>query len=270
MRRDATTGRLGLGMRYEVLILPAGYSFAVRLRASSACSQLASLSTACYDQQSTTRAPMTDLTGNTFFEGPAGQIEAILKEPDRGVTRAAIVCHPHPLFGGTMHNKVVFRIARAFQDAGFAVLRFNFRGAGQSQGEHDQGRGEQDDLRAAMSFVEEKYPEAELWVAGFSFGSAVLLRSAACDDRVRAIVAAGVPVSRYDFSDIARCNKPKLFVQGSLDEFGSAADLEKLFAALDEPKQLRLIEGADHFFEGHLIELSQVIRDFLASVGVSE
>jgi alpha/beta superfamily hydrolase len=209
---------------------------------------------------------MTDLTGNTFFEGPAGQIEGILKEPVGGVIRAAIVCHPHPLFGGTMHNKVVFRIARTFEDAGFAVLRFNFRGTGQSHGEHDHGRGEQDDLSAAMSFVEERYPDAEVWVAGFSFGSAVMLRSAACDDRVRAIVAAGVPVSRYDFSGVAQCNKPKLFVQGSLDEFGSAVDLEKLFAALDEPKQLRIIEGADHFFEGHLTELAQAVSRFIESV----
>ena len=137
---------------------------------------------------------MTDLTGNTFFEGPAGRIEAILKEPADQVTRAAIVCHPHPLFGGTMHNKVVYRIARVFADAGFAVLRFNFRGTGRSEGEHDNGRGEQEDLRSAIKFIEENYPDAELWLAGFSFGSQVMLRAAACDDRVRAFVAAGVPV----------------------------------------------------------------------------
>jgi len=213
---------------------------------------------------------MTDLRGNTFFEGPAGRIEAILKEPAAPVTRAAIVCHPHPLFGGTMHNKVVFRIARPFQEAGFAVLRFNFRGTGRSEGEHDHGRGEQDDLRAAMKFIEEKFPRAELWLAGFSFGSAVMLRTAACDERVRAIVAAGVPVSKYDFTETARCKKPKLFIQGSLDEFGSVEDLERLFAALDEPKKLEIIEGADHFFEGHLTELAQALSDFIASVGSSQ
>jgi alpha/beta superfamily hydrolase len=209
---------------------------------------------------------MTDLTGNTFFEGPAGRIEAIIKEPAAPVTRAAIVCHPHPLFGGTMHNKVVFRIARAFQDAGFAVLRFNFRGTGSSEGEHDHGLGEQADLGAAIEFIEQRYPDAEVWLAGFSFGSAVMLRAAACDNRVRAFVAAGVPVSKYDFTGIARCNKPKLFVQGSLDQFGSAEDLEKLFAALDEPKELRIIQGADHFFEGHLTELAETVADFVASV----
>src|SRR5213083_2713034 len=111
---------------------------------------------------------MSGLAGNTFFEGPAGRIEAILREAEPPVRRAAIVCHPHPLFGGTMHNKVVFRIARPFQDAGFAVLRFNFRGAGRSEGEHDNGLGEQDDLRAAIRFVLERYPDAELWLAGFS------------------------------------------------------------------------------------------------------
>lgn len=213
---------------------------------------------------------MTDLTGNTFFEGPVGQIEAILKEPAAQITRAAIVCHPHPLFGGTMHNKVVYRIARVFSDAGFAVLRFNFRGTGRSQGEYDNGLGEQDDLRSAIKFIDGKYPGAEMWLAGFSFGSAVMLRSAACDDRVRAFVAAGVPVPKYDFSDIARCNKPKLFVHGSLDEFGSLRDLETLFASLDEPKELKIIEGADHFFEGRLGELADAVSNFIASVDSSK
>jgi alpha/beta superfamily hydrolase len=209
---------------------------------------------------------MTDLTGNTFFEGPAGRIEAILKEPTIQVTRAAIVCHPHPLFGGTMHNKVVYRIARAFADAGFAVLRFNFRGTGRSQGEHDDGRGEREDLRTAIEFIEQKYPGSELWLAGFSFGSMVMLRTAACDDRVRAFVAAGVPVSRYDFSDLPRCNKPKLFVQGALDQYGATQDLVKLFESMDEPKELKIIEDADHFFEGHLPELAAAVTAFIASI----
>lgn len=162
-----------------------------------------------------------------------------------------------------MHNKVVYRIARTFHDAGFAALRFNFRGVGRSQGEHDDGRGEQDDLRAAIKFIEEKYAGAELWLAGFSFGAAVLLRGPACDDRVRAIVAAGVPVSKYEFTEIAHCNKPKLVVQGSLDKFGSPEELESFFARLDEPKQVKIIHDADHFFEGHLAELAQTVSDFI-------
>ncbi|MGA9774040.1 MAG: alpha/beta fold hydrolase [Blastocatellia bacterium] len=209
---------------------------------------------------------MTDLTGNTFFDGPAGQIEAILKEPATTVTRAAIVCHPHPLFGGTMHNKVVYRTARAFQDAGFSVLRFNFRGAGRSQGQHDQGRGEQEDLRAAIRFIRHKYAGAEIWLAGFSFGSDVMLRVACPDSSIRAIVAVGVPVSKYDFSHVINCHMPKLFVQGAADEFGSGEDLERLVAKLSEPKRLKIIEGADHFFEGHLPELAETVADFIASV----
>jgi uncharacterized protein len=210
---------------------------------------------------------MTDLSGNTFFEGPAGRIEAIVKEPVPPVKRAAIVCHPHPLFGGTMHNKVAFRIARSFQDAGFAVLRFNFRGVGGSEGVHDNGLGEQDDLRAAIEFVDAKYHESEVWIAGFSFGAAVMLRAVSCDDRVRALIAAGVPVGQYDLSGVAQCQKPKLFVQGSLDQFGASKDLERLFATLDEPKELKIIEGADHFFEGHLTELQHAIANFVAAYG---
>lgn len=208
---------------------------------------------------------MTDLTGNTFIEGPAGQLEAILKEPAGAVTHAAVVCHPHPLFGGTMHNKVVFRIARAFQNSGFAVLRFNFRGAGRSQGAHDQGRGEKGDLLAALQFIEQKYPGAEVWLSGFSFGAAVMLGVACEDGRVRALVAAGVPVTKYDFTHLVTCAKPKLFIQGSLDEFGTVADLERFVARLDEPKQLNVVEGADHFFEGRLDQLSQIISDYLKS-----
>ena len=165
-----------------------------------------------------------------------------------------------------MHNKVVFRIARAFQSAGFAVLRFNFRGAGRSQGEHDDGLGEQADLHAAIEFINQRYPKAEVWLAGFSFGSAVMLRAAACDDRVRAFVAAGVPVSKYDFAGITHCNKPKLFVQGPLDQFGPAQDIEKFFSTLDEPKELRIIEGADHFFEGAIDKLGDSVSTFIASL----
>ncbi|MFY9607047.1 MAG: alpha/beta fold hydrolase [Blastocatellia bacterium] len=209
---------------------------------------------------------MTDLTGNLFIEGPAGRIESILKEPGNDVTRAAIVCHPHPLFGGTMHNKVVFRIARAFQDAGFAVLRFNFRGAGKSEGIHDNGQGEQDDLRAALRFIETKYPTAGLWLAGFSFGAAVMLRATCPDERALALVAAGTPVSRHAFSHVRPCNKPKLFVQGALDEFGSGEDLKRFVATLEGVNRLKIIDGADHFFEGHLPEVFQAVTDFIALV----
>jgi uncharacterized protein len=208
---------------------------------------------------------MTDLKGNTFFEGPAGRVEAILKEPLTPAGRIAVVCHPHPLFGGTMHNKVVYRIAKSFQNASFAVLRFNFRGVGHSQGEHDEGRGEQDDLRAAIKFMKEKYPDAEVWLAGFSFGSSVVLRAGCSDSSIRALVAAGAPVSKFDFIEVMACDKPKLFVQGGLDEFGRPADLERFVAKLSEPKTLKIIEGADHFFEGRLAELEKAVSDFINS-----
>ncbi len=209
---------------------------------------------------------MSDLTGNLFFDGPAGRIEAIIKEPAGPITRAAIVCHPHPLFGGTMHNKVVFRMGRAFQNAGFAVIRFNFRGAGRSEGTHDDGVGEQEDLRAAIDFMKRRCPDADVWLAGFSFGSAVMLRSGVCDDRIGAFIYAGVPVSKYDFKGIVPCNKPKLVIQGELDAFGQPKEVEPFFATLDEPKELRIIAGADHFFEGGLNEMSDAVSRFIASV----
>ncbi len=207
-----------------------------------------------------------DLKGNLFLDGPAGKLEALLKEPAGEITRAAVVCHPHPLFGGTMHNKVVYRVAKAFFDSGFAALRFNFRGVGRSEGAHDAGRGEQDDLRAAIRFIEEKYTGAEIWLAGFSFGAAVLLRAGCPNPLIRAMIAVGAPVSKYDFASDAICDKSALFVQGELDEFGTVADLEKLIAALSGPVEMKVIEGADHFFEGHLDELARAVSGFITSV----
>ncbi|HEX8186595.1 MAG TPA: alpha/beta fold hydrolase, partial [Blastocatellia bacterium] len=171
-----------------------------------------------------------------------------------------------PLGGGTMHNKVVYRIAKAFHEAGFAALRFNFRGAGLSQGEHDSGRGEQDDLRAAIKFMNERYADAEVWLAGFSFGSAVMLRAGCADPSIRALIAAGAPVSKYDFSEVTRCDKPKLFIQGELDEFGNVADLKRVVARLSGANTLKVIEGAGHFFEGHLAELERAVFEFVNSI----
>lgn len=209
-----------------------------------------------------------DLKGNLFIDGSAGRLEALLKEPTGEITRTAIICHPHPLFGGTMHNKVVYRIAKAFQDSEFATLRFNFRGTQQSEGAHDYGHGEQDDLRAAMNFIEQKYPNAALWVAGFSFGAAMTLKTACTDARVRALVLAGLPVSKlgeYDLSSIG-CEKPKLFVQGANDEFGSVADLESFYEKLSGEKRLKLIADADHFFEGQLNYLYDAVTEFIAAM----
>lgn len=213
---------------------------------------------------------MTDLTGNIFIEGPAGRLEALLKQAERSEdpgsepARVAIVCHPHPLFGGTMHNKVVYRIAKAFLQSNFAVLRFNFRGVGRSEGEHADGIGEQDDLRAAISFMEERYPKAGVWLAGFSFGATVMFRTSYEGDRIRAQIAAGTPVSRPSHSaSVPPFDGPKLLVHGSLDEYGTIADLNRFFEGLKEPKELKIIEDAGHFFEGHLDELYQAVYSFI-------
>jgi uncharacterized protein len=208
-----------------------------------------------------------DLKGNLFIDGPAGRLEALLKEPASEISRAAIVCHPHPLFAGTMHNKVVYRIAKAFQDSGFASLRFNFRGTQQSEGTHDYGRGEQDDLRAAMDFIGQKYPNAELWVAGFSFGAVMTLKTVCADPKVRALVLAGLPVSKYGELELrpANCDRPKLLVQGTNDEFGSIEDLQRFYDNLNGEKHLKVITNADHFFKQELDELYDAVKEFIAS-----
>jgi alpha/beta superfamily hydrolase len=162
-----------------------------------------------------------------------------------------------------MHNKVVYRIAREFQNAGFAVLRFNFRGTGKSEGEHAGGEGEKDDLSSAISLIEGRYSDAEVWVSGFSFGASVMLRASCSDPRVRALIAVGVPASRHDFSQVRGCDKLKLFVQGAEDEFGSPTDLKRFVDSLDEPKELLVIEGAGHFFDGQLDALGRAISNFI-------
>jgi len=170
-----------------------------------------------------------------------------------------------------MHNKVVYQIARAFENLQFSVLRFNFRGTALSAGTHDEGRGEQDDLRAAIAFMTNRLPGAPLWTAGFSFGAAVMLRSCCQSPGVQGLVAAGTPVSNYTFDEIIACDLPKLFIQGQLDQFGAPSELERLVNRLSGPKRLEIIAGADHFFEGRLPQVREVVTrfvaDHLASVG---
>lgn len=200
------------------------------------------------------------------FDGPAGRIEAILNRPPEGVvTRAAaVVCHAHPLHGGMMHFKVVFRAAKALQNQGIAALRFNFRGVGRSEGTHDRGVGEQDDVRQALSEIARRLPGLPLLLGGFSFGSAMAARVAATDDRVKALLILGFPITRVDSTaDLAAVRLPRLFVQGSEDEFGPGPAIRRLVADLPEPKRLEVIEGADHFFTGRLDELQAPIEDWV-------
>ena len=202
-----------------------------------------------------------------MLEGPAGQLEALLNSGAESATHAALVCHPHPVFGGTMHNKVVFHAMKALNSFGFPVLRFNFRGTGLSHGEHDHGRGEIADVRAALEWLDHEF-HLPLIFAGFSFGAAVGLNAACADDRVKALIGLGTPVAavddrRYKFDFLCSCDKPKLFASGSRDQFGPRAMLEQLVSSAREPKKLVIIESADHFFEGRLREMREAVEAWI-------
>jgi alpha/beta superfamily hydrolase len=204
-----------------------------------------------------------------FLDGPAGRLEALLNAGANDAPYAAVVCHPHPLFGGTLHNKVVFHSMKALNGFGFPVLRFNFRGTGLSAGQHDNGEGEVEDVRAALNWLDAEF-HLPILFAGFSFGAAVGLRASAGDERVKAMIAAGTPVvpvaadaelpRTYNYDFLRECVKPKLFVSGGRDQFGPRVKLEELLASVPEPKKLVVIEGADHFFAGRLRELREAIE----------
>jgi uncharacterized protein len=199
-----------------------------------------------------------------FLDGPAGRLESLLwTTATKTPTLAAVVCHPHPLFAGTMHNKVVYQAAKALHLRGIPVLRFNFRGAGLSEGTHDKGRGEAEDVRTALNFMETEYPGSDLLLAGFSFGSWVGLRVGCGDARVTDLIGLGIPVDRSNLDYLLECTKPKLFVQGGHDQFGARENVEKLFSSMAEPKQLVFVDGADHFFTGKLEQVAAAINDWL-------
>lgn len=210
--------------------------------------------------------------GNLFIPVAHGRLEAILKEP-RGDSAlgVALVLHPHPLGGGTMHNKVVFRAAAALNDARLITLRINFRGVGQSTGEHDEGRGELEDVHAGLQYLAETFAEQPITLCGFSFGARVGLEVGMLNDRVRYLISIGTPVDKYDFGFLDSCGKPILFVHGDRDEFGSIGRLTELVEKIrlhNASVELQVIKDAGHFFEGHLDELKQVITDWTgAQVG---
>lgn len=175
----------------------------------------------------------------------------------------AVVCHPHPLYSGTMHNKVVFQAAKALHRRGAPVLRFNFRGVGLSRDIHDRGRGEQDDVRTAIEYLASEFPGRAILLAGFSFGSWVGLRVGCEDARVTELIGLGLPANNTDLTYLQSCAKPKLLVQGGQDQYGSRANVEALFEKLPEPKRLVFVEGADHFFTGRLAEVAAAIDSWL-------
>ncbi len=203
-----------------------------------------------------------------FLEGPAGRLEALLwTSPLPEPPLAAVVCHPHPLYGGTMHNKVVFQVARTLHRLGAPVLRFNFRGAGASAGRHDHGRGETDDVRAALDFLVVQFPGRPLLLAGFSFGAWVGLQVGCADARVAELVGLGLPANEADLSFLQACAKPKLFIQGDRDQYGARLKVEALVAAIAEahPQEIRLvfIADADHFFAGKLAQVDRALGAWL-------
>jgi alpha/beta superfamily hydrolase len=191
-----------------------------------------------------------------------GHLEAVVREP-RGLIRgAAVVCHPHPLQGGTMHTKAVYRVAQAMAEIDIVALRFNFRGVGRSTGTYDAGVGEREDTKSALDWLEERYPKVTLMAGGFSFGSMVALRVGLTDPRVKALFGFGVPVRLYDYSFLADTAKPTLLVQGSQDEFGTALELQKAVASFGPEVSVATVEGADHYFSGAVDGLKKSVAKY--------
>ena len=194
-----------------------------------------------------------------FLPGPAGRLEALLEEPeDLAPKEAALVCHPHPQHGGTMHNKVVYRIARGLRSTGAVVLRFNYRGVNLSEGTYDDGEGELEDARVALEYLRQRYPDLPFTVAGFSFGSRIALRLGC--GIARRVIAVGFPAAYKDKASLDTCTTPRVFIQSTHDQFGSVEQIESIVAGLPEPKQLRMVEAQDHFFAGALDVLEETVK----------
>jgi uncharacterized protein len=199
------------------------------------------------------------------FAGPAGLLEAVLMRPAGVPVATAVVCHAHPLHGGIMHFKPVFRAAKALQLADLAALRFNFRGVGRSEGTHDHGEGEQGDVRAALGEMERRFPRVPRILGGFSFGSTMALRVGASDPSVHAVFALGFPAAMAgDLSFLDGCAKPRLFVQGEKDAFGDGERIRALVERLPEPRTLVVVPESDHFFTGHLDALQEAVGAWAA------
>ena len=226
------------------------------------------------------------------IEGPAGRLEALLDDPawgchigpvrnDAGVPGSAgsgddpprvavVLAHPHPQYGGTMHNKVVYQIAKGLCRTRAAVLRFNFRGVGTSQGAWDDGPGELADFRAAVDFMAARYPGVELWAGGFSFGAWIALTVGATDERVSALLGVAPPAKGYDFSALYDCAKPKFFIQGTLDTTCPLKDTLDLYVRVPEPKELVEIDGADHLFDGQVMEVADTVQGLLVDFSTKQ
>ena len=191
--------------------------------------------------------------------GPAGALEALLDVPAGEPRAVAVFGHPHPLHGGTMHTKALYQAAKAMPRIGIAALRFNFRGVGRSAGTFDAGPGEQDDFRAAITFAQERFPDLPVWAAGMSFGSWIAMTVGAEDARVSLLLGIAPPVDRYDFEALKTCTLPKFIIHGESDELISIKDIRKFYAQLPEPRELAVIEDANHLFEGKTAEVGDAV-----------
>ncbi len=202
------------------------------------------------------------------LRGPAGPLEALLNAGSPDARFAALVAHPHPLGGGTMHNKVVYHAMKALGSFGFPVLRFNFRGTGLSAGEHDHGRGERDDVRAALDWIDREF-HLPILFAGFSFGAYVGLRACCGDERVKGLIALGIPVHAegrdYHYEFLSGCNAPKLFVSGDRDQYGPVPQVEAVIRSAPAPAELVWIANADHFFAGKLDAMQAAIKKWVGT-----
>ena len=204
------------------------------------------------------------------FPGPVGRLEALLETPEEDGTgpprAAAVVCHPHPLHGGSMQNSIVFRVARALRAAGLVTLRLNFRGVEGSEGVHDGTGAEEGDVAAALDELELRFPGLPLWAAGYSFGSRTVCGLATRDERIERVLGIAFPVQVYDASVLARLRQPTLLVMGDRDEFGTAEDLDRLELALPDHVRIQEIAGADHFFRGRTPLVEEAVRTFATQI----
>lgn len=203
--------------------------------------------------------------GNFSIPASHGELEAIVKEPAGERRGIGVVCHPHPLFGGTMHNKVVFRTAAGLIDAGLLTIRFNFRGVGSSTGEHNEIEGGKEDVRDVLKYVDAEYPDEDLTLAGFSFGSRTGLEVGFNHDRVARLISVGTPVNKYgDYDFLTETNKPILFIHGDQDEFGAIDDVRRLAEKLSKNTDVEIVvfENSGHFFDEHLSQLRDAVCEW--------
>jgi alpha/beta superfamily hydrolase len=200
-----------------------------------------------------------------FIPGPAGKLEALLEEPDdRAPLQAVLVCHPHPQYGGTMHNKVVYRIARAMRRAGTVALRFNYRGVNMSEGKYDDGVGEVEDARSALALLRARYPNLPYTLAGFSFGSRIILKLGCEIGDAARLIAAGFPAGDQMSRGLGHCELPRVFIQSTHDQFGPVADMQGYFDGLSGPKELTWVDACDHFFSDALDQFEDAIYQVAA------